>query len=96
VAALGTAFSQEELDEMARQIPLHGSTHDFTKLTRELRGIKQRYPKSDTVILTPDAGVKYEVLVRTMDAAREYEAKQGKTIQTVGLFPTVVVSTVVR
>jgi len=38
---------------MARQIPLHGSTHDFTKLTRELRGIKQRYPKSDTVILTP-------------------------------------------
>jgi ribosomal protein L1 len=46
--------------------------------------------------LTPDAGVKYEVLVRTMDAAREYEAKQGKTIQTVGLFPTVVVSTVVR
>jgi ribosomal protein L1 len=48
------------------------------------------------VILTPDTGVKYEVLVRTMDAAREYEAKQGKTIHTVGLFPTVVVSTVVR
>ena len=96
VAALGTAFSQEELDAMARQIPLHGSTHDFAKLTLELRDIKQHYPKSDTVILTPDTGVKYEVLVRTMDAAREYEAKQGKTIQTVGLFPTVVVSTVVK
>jgi biopolymer transport protein ExbD len=96
VAALGTAFSQEELDAMARQIPLHGPMHDFARLTRELRGIKQHYPKSDTVILTPESGVKYDVLVRTMDAAREYEAKQGNTMQTVGLFPTVVVSTVVK
>jgi hypothetical protein len=31
-----------------------------------------------------------------MDAAREYEAKQGNTIRAVGLFPTVVVSTVVK
>jgi len=31
-----------------------------------------------------------------MTRPREYEAKQGKTIQTVGLFPTVVVSTVVK
>jgi biopolymer transport protein ExbD len=96
VAALGTAFSQEELDAMARQIPLHGPAHDFARLTRELRGIKQHYPKSDTVILTPETGVKYEVLVRTMDAAREYEAKQGNTMHSFGLFPTVVVSTVVK
>jgi biopolymer transport protein ExbD len=96
VAALGTAFSQEELDGMSRQIPLHGPAHDFAKLTRELRDIKQHYPKSDTVILTPETGVKYEVLVHTMDAAREYEAKQGNTMHSIGLFPTVVVSTVVK
>jgi biopolymer transport protein ExbD len=96
VVALGTAFSQEELDQMARHIPLRGPAHDFAALTRELRIIKQHYPKSDTVILTPDPGLKYEVLVHTMDAAREYEVKQGKTMSTVGLFPTVVVSTVVK
>jgi len=96
LTALGTAFSQEELDQMARRIPLRGPTHDFAALTRELRAIKQNYPKSDTVILTPEAGLKYEVLVRTMDAAREYEAKQGNTMRAVGLFPTVVVSTVVK
>jgi len=96
VAALGTAFTQDELDAMTRQIPLHGPTHDFARLTRELRGIKQHYPKSDTVILTPETGVKYDVLVRSMDAAREYEAKQGNAMQTFALFPTVVVSTVVK
>ena len=96
VVALGTAFSQEELDQMARHIPLRGPAHDFAALTRELRIIKQHYPKSDTVILTPETGVKYEVLVHTMDAAREYEAKQGNTMHSIGLFPTVVVSTVVK
>ena len=96
LTALGTAFSQDELDQMARRIPLRGSTHDFAALTRELKAIKQHFPKSDTVILTPEPGLKYELLVHTMDAAREYETKQGKTMRTVGLFPTVVVSTVVR
>jgi biopolymer transport protein ExbD len=96
ITALGTAFSQEELDQMAHHIPLRGQAHDFAALTRELRTIKQHFPKSDTVILTPEPGLKYEVLVHTMDAAREYEAKQGKTMSTVGLFPTVVVSTVVK
>jgi biopolymer transport protein ExbD len=96
VTALGTAFTQEELDGMGRTIRLHGKVHDFPALTAHLKGIKQSFPKSDTVILTPDPGLKYEVLVRTMDAAREYETKQGLTMQAVALFPTVVVSTVVK
>jgi biopolymer transport protein ExbD len=96
VSALGTAFTQEELDAMGRIIPLHGKTHDFAALTRHLRDIKQKFPKSDTAILTPEAGLKYEVLVRTMDAAREYESKEGVAVQTVALFPTIVVSTLVK
>jgi biopolymer transport protein ExbD len=96
VSALGTAFAQEELDAMGRTIPLRGLNHDFAGLTKHLQGIKQKFPKSDTVILTPEPGLKYEVLVRTMDAAREYESKQGVTMQTVALFPTVVVSTLVK
>jgi len=96
VAALGSAFSQEELDGMGRRIPLHGKSHDFSALTAHLKGIKQNFPKSDTVILTPEPGIKYEVLVRTMDAAREYETKEGVAVRTVALFPTVVVSTLVK
>lgn len=96
VSALGTAFTQEELDAMAQTIPLHGKAHDFRALTTHLKGIKERFPKSDTVILTPESGLKYDLLVRTMDAAREYESKQGLAAQMVALFPTVVVSTLVK
>lgn len=96
ISALGTAFTQEELDAMGRTIPLHGQAHDFATLTTHLKGIKQSFPKSDTVILTPEPGVKYELLVRTMDAAREFEAKEGLAMHAVALFPTVVLSTLVK
>jgi biopolymer transport protein ExbD len=96
VSALGTAFTQEELDGMSRMIPLHGKEHDFATLTNHLKGIKQKFPKSDTAILTPEPGLKYELLVRTMDAAREYETKEGLAMRNVALFPTVVVSTLVK
>jgi len=96
VSALGTAFSQDELDKMGRTIPLRKGTHDFATLTSHLKGIKDQFPKSDTVILTPEPGLHYELLVRTMDAAREYETKEGLAMRNVALFPTVVVSTLVK
>ena len=96
VSALGTAFTQEELDGMAREIPLKGDKHDFPTLTKHLRGIKEKFPKSDTIILTPEPGVRYEMLVRAMDAAREYEVREGVAMKMVALFPTVVVSTLVK
>jgi len=96
VTALGTAFTQEELDAMGKTIALHGKTHDLAALTKHLKGIKESFPRSDTVILTPEPGLKYELLVRTMDAAREYESKEGLAMRNVALFPTVVVSTLVK
>lgn len=96
VTALGTAFGQEELDQLERQIPLRSKSHDFAALTTHLKGIKQTFPQSDTVILTPEPGVRYELLVKAMDAAREYEIKEGIAMRTVALFPTVVVSTLVK
>jgi biopolymer transport protein ExbD len=96
VSALGTAFTQDELDALGREIPLKGKGHDFTTLGTTLKSIKQQFPKSDTVILTPDAGLRYELLVQTMDTAREYETKEGLTMRQVALFPTVVVSTLVK
>jgi biopolymer transport protein ExbD len=96
VSALGTAFTQDELDGMGRAIPLRGKHHDYATLTAHLKGIKQQFPKSDTAILTPEPGLRYEVLVRAMDAAREYEAKEGLIMRMVALFPTVVFSTLVK
>jgi biopolymer transport protein ExbD len=96
ISALGTAFTQEELDAMGRRIPLRGRSHDFVALTNHLRAIKDKFPKSDTVILTPEAGIRYEMLVKAMDASREYEAKEGVAMRMVALFPTVVVSTLVK
>lgn len=61
-----------------------------------MKTIKQQFPKSDTVILTPDSGLRYELLVQTMDTAREYEVKEGVAMHSVALFPTVVVSTLVK
>lgn len=96
VSALGTAFTQDELDGMSRRISLRGASHDFGGLTKHLKDIKEKFPKSDTVILTPEAGIRYELLVRAMDASREYETKEGLSMRMVALFPTVVVSTLVK
>ena len=96
VSALGTAFTQDELDGMSRKIPLRGKAHDYAALTNHLKGIKDSFPKSDTVILTPEPGIRYEILVKAMDASREYETKEGIAMRMVALFPTVVVSTLVK
>jgi biopolymer transport protein ExbD len=93
---LGTAYAQEELDKWGKQIPLKGKNHDYAGLGRNLQAIKHQFPKSDTVILTPESGLRYEVLVKTMDTAREYEKEEGNRMRTLALFPTVVVSTVVK
>lgn len=56
----------------------------FLELSGALKEIKDQYPKSTTLILSPDDDVVYEDIVSAMDAAR----KLGKQ----SLFPVVVVS----
>jgi hypothetical protein len=46
--------------------------------------------------MTPEPGVRYDGMVRVMDAARERQVVAGGTRRAVRLFPTVVVSTVVK
>ena len=58
--------------------------------------IKRTYPRSDTMILTPESGITYESMVGTMDAARETEVTLSGTSRRLSLFPTVVVSTVIK
>jgi biopolymer transport protein ExbD len=96
VTAVGTAQTEEELAPLRRVLPVHGDQFDYEGLGAHLVKIKEAYPKSDTVIMTPESGVNYEVMIRAMDTAREREVKAGSGVHMVRLFPTVVVSTVVK
>jgi biopolymer transport protein ExbD len=96
VAAVGTAQTPEELAKLGRHIGLKNKDLDYQTLTDTLVGIKTKYPKSDTIILTPEPGMKYEAMVNTMDAAREIEQKVGGEMRMIPLFPSVVVSTVIK
>jgi biopolymer transport protein ExbD len=96
VSALGSAQKQEDLDRWAKRIPPKNGEPDYDALATHLLAIKQQYPKSDTMILTPEFGMNYETMVRTMDAARETEVKVSGVVRTIPVFPTVVVSTVIK
>lgn len=66
-------------------------SYDTEELTRLLNQIKDRYEDEENVILVPGSTVPYEVLVYTMDAAREDLANTagGKARL---LFPYVVIA----
>src|SRR5271170_6566463 len=96
VSIVGAAQSQDELDRWRKRIPLRDGNPDTDALTAHLLAIKQNYPKSDTMILTPESGTSYEFMVRAMDAARETEVTLSGNKRLVALFPTVVVSTVIK
>jgi biopolymer transport protein ExbD len=89
VSAAGEGHTDAELAALHGIVPNVAGKPDFPSVTERLAQIKKGFPKSDTAILTPDPGLPYEWIVRLMDAARETTAHAA-------LFPTVVVSTVVK
>jgi len=62
---------EEELKALGGTIPKKAGEFDYERLSERLKGIKDRYKKSDTVILLPAKEILYETLVKTMDASRE-------------------------
>jgi biopolymer transport protein ExbD len=95
IAAAGSAQSEEELSAFKRTIPARAGEPDYPAIARQLEAIKKAYPRSDTILLTPEAGVSYAQMIGVMDAAREIKDPAGGA-QPSKLFPTVVVSTVVK
>ena len=96
VSVLGSAQTPDELDKWRKKIPLKQGTYDYDALAAHLLAIKQKYPKSDTMILTPDNGIDYGTMIQTMDTARETEVKVSGVTHMIPVFPTVVVSTVIK
>lgn len=72
----------------------------YGALTAKLAEIKKRYPASDTVVLLPDAQVPYQVIIRTMDAARGVpvgdSGKAAPPGDLANLFTKVVISDLVK
>jgi len=63
--------SPEELLRIAGTIPKKQGKYDFEKLAERCKKIHDKYNKSDTVVILPEKDVLYDVIVQTMDAARE-------------------------
>lgn len=73
--------------------------YDFERLHQTLVEIKNRNPKETKIILKPDSGVSYEVLISIMDSARSFETSdpplykknaQGVDEAEKNLFPEVI------
>ena len=93
VTASSETLGSRELEALRAEVPRQGGSLDFAGLAGRLLACKQKYPRSDTLILVPHTSVLYEEVVHTMDAARwrpEADA-EGKKART-DLFPNVVIS----
>jgi len=67
-------------------------SYDYKQLTERLVIIKDRFEDEENVILVPDASVKYEVIVFTMDATRENQEDKDEKEKPRLLFPYVVLA----
>ena len=56
--------------------------YDYTRLQQKLIEIKKTFPNEESMIVSADGNISYEVIVRVMDAARR--SSDGKI-----LFPAV-------
>jgi biopolymer transport protein ExbD len=73
---LGGPADQQAVDAtQPPTVPLRDGKHDYAALTELLQKVKERYPQETNVILSADPEISYEVLVHTMDAAREAKVR---------------------
>jgi hypothetical protein len=62
---------------------------DFESLHKELVKIKKAYPTETDLLIIADEDIRYEDIVHTMDASRDYKNSKGETVL---LFPGVAFS----
>lgn len=73
----GDAAAPTEPDKAKPTVPrLPSGDYDFATLTAKMREIKQAFPEETKIILGADPLIRYELLVNTMDACREYRGKE--------------------
>ena len=93
LSAMNQSLPEAELASLNRQIPKESGQYDYATLAETLQSYKQRYPRSDTVIVLPSERITYGELVRVMDKARyREEVETGGRKRQIPLFPNVVLS----
>lgn len=80
-----TATSEELTEDKLKAFDQSLSKKDsanypFSEFTEALVQIKNQFPKSDTVIIMPDDNIKYDEIIKTMDAARQYQVVEKQII----------------
>ncbi len=85
VSAMSDKLTDKELEQFKSEYPVESASgYPMDKFSSHLQDIKEKYPKSETLILIPDSSIDYETIIRAMDTAR----KAGE----ITLFPNVVLS----
>jgi biopolymer transport protein ExbD len=82
-----------KLREFAGRVGRKDGSYDHVALNALVKRIKERYPASKTVVLVPEDDMKYEIIVKIMDAVRDYRMPDGHRVE---LFPEVVLSSLVK
>jgi biopolymer transport protein ExbD len=87
--------SHDDLDEAANaalgaEFPRAAGGFDLDAIRAHLGGIKDNYPKSETLVVLPDDAVRYQDLVAVLDVTRERPGAGGA--DPVPLFPVTVFS----
>lgn len=89
VHATDVGFSFSGLGAGLGPVRKKGGAFDFELLSERLLELKRRYPESREVIILFKADMPYELIIKTMDAAREIiKTKSGETVR-LTLFPLV-------
>lgn len=100
ISGAGTklVLEEEEASDTSLKIPClepgcpTPESYDYQGLTRRAGLLKDRFSDEENVILVPESTVQYEVLVRTMDAARNDQEDKDEDNKARVLFPNVVIA----
>ena len=85
LSAMSDKLTGDELNKFKVEYPMDSeSSYPLEKLSAHLQGIKNQYPKSDTLILIPNEHTDYNTIISAMDTARKTDEMT--------LFPNVVLS----
>jgi len=92
ITASSDVLSRSELNKLRAEIPRKGEGKGLTEFGDHLLACKQRYPKSDTLLLVPDASIQYQDVIHVMDSGRWVEMNQEGAKVRYDLFPNVVIA----
>lgn len=92
VTASSDTLPRSELDELRAEIPRDGEGKGLQAFGDHLLACKERYPKSETILLVPDASIEYQEVIGAMDSGRWKELVQDGAAVRYDMFPNVVIT----